>query len=44
MDLIAAPKTINRKLGSMRNEITWVEGWEKPLTDQQSDEFLFRNE
>lgn len=38
--LIAIPKSTKPKLGTMRQEITWVEGWEKPLTDQQSDEFL----
>jgi prevent-host-death family protein len=27
-------------LGSMRGEISWVEGWEKPFTDQEADDFI----
>lgn len=27
-------------LGAMRGEIRWKEGWEKPLTDEESDSFL----
>ena len=27
-------------LGGMRGEIRWKEGWEKPLTDEEADEFL----
>ena len=28
------------RLGGMRGEIQWQEGWEKPLTDEESDAFL----
>ena len=27
-------------LGSMRGEISWGEGWEKPFTDQEADDFF----
>ena len=27
-------------LGSMRGQIQWTEGWEKPLNDDEADAFL----
>ena len=27
-------------LGGMRDEISWTEGWESPLTDEDAEEFL----
>ncbi len=27
-------------LGSMRGQIQWTEGWEKPFTDEEADAFL----
>ncbi len=27
-------------LGSMRGQIHWTEGWEKPLADDEADAFL----
>jgi prevent-host-death family protein len=38
--LVASRKNSKPILGSMSNEISWVEGWEKPFTDEQSEEFL----
>ncbi len=38
--LVASQKTSKPILGSMRNEISWVEGWEKPFTDEEAEEFL----
>ena len=38
--LVSAPKTRKRVLGGMMGEMTWTEGWEKRLSDQEADEFL----
>ena len=38
--LVAARPKAKVALGSMRGEIRWKEGWEKPLTDEEADEFL----
>lgn len=38
--LVAPRKTGKVVLGSMRGEIGWTEGWEKPLSDQEADDFL----
>ena len=27
------------RLGGMRGEIEWTEGWDKPMTDQEADAF-----
>jgi len=29
-----------RTLGAMRGKISWTDGWEKPFTDQEADDFL----
>jgi antitoxin (DNA-binding transcriptional repressor) of toxin-antitoxin stability system len=38
--LVFTPKLAKRALGGMRGKITWTEGWEKPLSDEESDDFL----
>ena len=38
--LVAAPKKKKRRLGTMIGEISWKEGWDKPMTDQELDDFL----
>ena len=38
--LVAVPKASKRMLGSMRGQIKWSEGWDKPLSDEECDEFL----
>ena len=38
---LAAPRATGKPvLGSMRGQIQWTEGWEKPLTDEEADAFL----
>ena len=38
---IVAPRTGKSPiLGSMRGQIQWTEGWEKPFTDEEADAFL----
>ena len=38
--LTALPPKPHRELGSAAGLITWKEGWEKPLTRTELDEFL----
>ena len=38
---LVAPVAKERVLfDSMRGEISWTEGWEKPFTDQEADDFF----
>jgi antitoxin (DNA-binding transcriptional repressor) of toxin-antitoxin stability system len=37
--LVRANSIAKPQLGAMRPEITWEEGWERPLTDQDADAF-----
>jgi prevent-host-death family protein len=37
--LVRANSAAKPQLGAMRGEITWEEGWERPLTDQEADAF-----
>ncbi|MBI3208698.1 MAG: type II toxin-antitoxin system prevent-host-death family antitoxin [Candidatus Solibacter usitatus] len=38
---LVTPRRIAKPVfGSMRNEIRWKEGWEKPMTDAEADAFL----
>jgi antitoxin (DNA-binding transcriptional repressor) of toxin-antitoxin stability system len=38
--LVAAPKKRKPRLGSMVGKISWQEGWEKPMSDEEADNFL----
>jgi prevent-host-death family protein len=38
--LVASRRGKKPILGSMRGEFSWTEGWEKPFTDQEADDFL----
>jgi len=38
---LVSPRTGKKPVpGSMRGQIQWTEGWEKPLTDDEADAFL----
>ena len=37
--LVRAQARKKPELGSMRGEITWKEGWDKPLSDEEADAF-----
>jgi prevent-host-death family protein len=38
---LVSPRTGKKPvLGSLRGQIQWTEGWEKPLTDHEADAFL----
>ena len=37
--LVRARAAAKPQLGSMKGEISWREGWEKPMTDEESEAF-----
>lgn len=38
--LVPVRKPGKRVLGSMRGQISWTEGWERPMTDQEANVFF----
>ncbi len=37
--LVRAKASAKPQLGSMKGQIAWKEGWERPFTDQEAEEF-----
>jgi hypothetical protein len=39
LGLVRANAHKKPQLGAMRGEMSWKEGWDKPLTDEEADAF-----
>ena len=37
--LVRAKATAKPQLGTMKGQISWTEGWDRPMTDEEADAF-----